>query len=242
MTANTLINAADIGKANSIAELNAIFESLTYRERIQKIYELFQVEDILVTSSFGTNSVFLLHLISEINLDQEITFIDTTYHFSETIQFKDKLINEYGLKVKDIAPDPIQNKLTTEESWWEEHPNMCCTVNKIVPLDSVIAKYKIWVSGLMGYQTDHRQKLKVFEDRGDIIKFHPLIDIPEAEYLYQKGLKKLPDHPLTKEGYGSVGCTHCTIKGEDRSGRWKSKGKTECGLHTTFYYKKGRKQ
>lgn len=242
MTSKNSESTAIMEETLEIKELNKAFALFNYRERIEKIYDLYPVEDVLFTSSFGTKSVFLLWLISQIQPEQEIVFIDTTYHFPETLYFKNELTKRFNLKVKDVLPDSIQNRLTTDESWWIEHPNMCCTVNKIVPLDSVIGKNKIWISGLMAYQTSHRANLKIFEDRGDIIKFHPLIDIGEGEYLYQKGYNNLPDHPLTKEGYGSVGCIHCTDKGEDRSGRWTSKGKTECGLHTTFYYKKGRKE
>jgi phosphoadenosine phosphosulfate reductase len=242
MTAENSKTLAVLDEALEINNLNKIFARFNYRERIEKIYEHYSVDDVLFTSSFGTKSVFLLWLISQIKPEQEIVFIDTTYHFQETLYFKNKLIKQFNLKVKDVLPDPIQNRLTTDENWWVDHPNMCCTVNKIVPLDSVIGKNKVWISGLMAYQTPHRANLKIFEDRGDILKFHPLIDIQEAEYLYQKGRNRLPDHPLSKEGYGSVGCVHCTNKGEDRSGRWASKGKTECGLHTSFYYKKGRKK
>jgi phosphoadenosine phosphosulfate reductase len=236
-----LINTQE-SKDLDLEDLNSTFALLSYRERLEKIYEYYAPEKILFTSSFGTRSVFLLSLISQINPEQEIVFIDTTYHFPETIYFKNELIRKLKLKVKEVTPDPIQNRLTTEENWWVDHPNMCCSVNKVVPLDTVIGSHSVWISGLMAYQTDHRSNMKIFEDRGDIIKFHPLIDIDEAEYLYQKGLQKLPDHPLTKEGYGSVGCIHCTKKGDNRSGRWVSKGKTECGLHTTFYYKKDRKK
>jgi phosphoadenosine phosphosulfate reductase len=87
----------------------------------------------------------------------------------------------------------------------------------------------------MAYQTDFRKNLRVWEEQGDLMKFHPLIDIEEGEFLYQTGLNKLPQHPLLDLGFGSVGCTHCTVKGEGRSGRWADKEKTECGLHPGFF-------
>lgn len=226
------------GASMNIDKLNAIFRPLNYRERITKLYEFFSSEEVLFTSSFGTKSAFLLYLISDLCPDQEVKFIDTTYHYPETIHYKNLLTEKLGLKVLDIHPDPIQNGLTTEESWWKEHPNMCCTVNKIAPLDAIVSKYNVWISGLMAYQTPHRARLRVFEPSGDIIKFHPLIDIPEAEHLFRIGYHQLPHHPLKEQGYGSVGCIHCTVKGEDRSGRWQRNKKTECGLHTNFYYHK----
>ena len=218
--------------------LNKSYGKLNYKERLEKLYNEFPQEDILFTSSFGTRSAFLIRIVQEINPKQVIKFIDTTYHFPETLAYKEELTEKYSLKVEHVYPDPIQNKLTTDESWWIDHPNMCCTVNKIAPLDSVVGKYKIWISGLLHFQTSHRSRLKVWEENGDIAKFHPIIDMPEGEFLYNKGLWDLPAHPLESQGYHSVGCSHCTRPGQKRAGRWTSKEKTECGLHTSFYYKK----
>jgi phosphoadenosine phosphosulfate reductase len=80
--------------------------------------------------------------------------------------------------------------------------------------------------------------LEVFEQRGDIIKFQPLVDIDEGEFLYHLDFYKLPRHPLEKHGYGSIGCMHCTEKGQGRTGRWARSGNTECGLHPNFFTKK----
>jgi len=90
----------------------------------------------------------------------------------------------------------------------------------------------------MAYQTDFRARLDIFEQRGDIIKFQPLVDIDEGEFLYHLDFHKLPRHPLEKEGYGSVGCTHCTKKGQGRDGRWSGSGNKECGLHPNFFTRK----
>jgi len=231
-------SSSSVKPALDVEDLNKRYSSHSFKERIQLLYEEFPLNDILFTSSFGTRSAFLIHIIQDINPDQTIKFIDTTYHFPETLAYKDELVERYDVTVEHIYPDPIQNKLTTEESWWIDHPNMCCTVNKIAPLDSVVGKYKIWISGLMQFQTSHRSRLRVWEENGDIVKFHPIIDLEEAEFLYHKGLYKLPPHPLEAHGYQSIGCKHCTRPGQKRAGRWTSKGKTECGLHTSFYYKK----
>jgi len=202
------------------------------------MYRIFDQSDVLVTSSFGTNAVFLLHLISKIRPTQQVHFIDTTYMFEETMEYKRELTERFGLNLVEISPDPTQNKLTRDEQWWKEHPNMCCTINKVSPLEPIKAAHEVWISGLMSFQTPFRAKLNIFEKQGDIIKFHPLIDLPEGEFLYQMSLNQLPEHPLKAQGYGSVGCTHCTAKGEGREGRWKNSTKTECGLHPGFFVKK----
>ena len=98
------------------------------------------------------------------------------------------------------------------------------------------------MSGVMGYQTEFRSVLQIFEDRGDIIKFHPLIDLDGEEFEQLISELDLPPHPLEEKGYGSVGCMHCTIKGPGRNGRWMATGETECGLHTTYFLKKMEKK
>ena len=221
-----------------VEELNAIFTPLTFKERLEKLYLYFPEKEILYTSSFGTKSVFLLHLISQIRNTQVVYFIDTTYHFPETIAYKEKIAKKFKLKVLDVRPREEENNITRMDKWWIDHPKMCCSINKVVPLEPIIARHKVWISGLMSKQTTFRSHLRVFEQQGDIIKFHPLIDIDEGEFLYHLDYYKLPRHPLERHGYGSIGCTHCTAKGEGRAGRWKGKDKTECGLHPSYYIKK----
>ena len=222
----------------SVEELNHIFKPLNFKERIKKLYEYFPEKEVLMTSSFGTKSIFLLHLLQGIRPSQLIYFINTTYHFPETIAYKNKLIDKFNLSVKEVLPSKKENLITQQDQWWINHPRMCCTVNKIAPLDPIVAKHKVWISGLMAYQTAFRSRLEVFEQRGDIIKFQPLVDIDEGEFLYHLDFYKLPRHPLEKHGYGSIGCMHCTEKGQGRTGRWARSGNTECGLHPNFFTKK----
>ena len=237
----TILQKATAWQELSVELLNDIFTPLSFEERIQLLYKYFQEDDVLYTSSFGTNSAFLLSLVSKINPEQKVHFIDTTYHFPETIAYKEQLTKLFNLKVTDITPDTKGNELTREEEWWKDHPKMCCSINKVVPLEPIKAQHKVWISGLMSSQTDFRSRLRIFERQGDIIKFHPIIDIAEGDYLYYRSLNKLPSHPLEKYGYGSVGCMHCTAKGEGRAGRWKGSNKTECGLHPSYFVNKMKK-
>lgn len=108
----------------------------------------------------------------------------------------------------------------------------------MAPLEPVKAAHKVWISGLMRHQTRFRERLRIFEKQGDIIKFHPLIDFTEEEVAAYMEQYRLPAHPLEAGGYGSVGCTHCTRRGEGRSGRWQGTNQTECGLHPGFFVKK----
>ena len=83
----------------------------------------------------------------------------------------------------------------------------------------------------MSWQSDHRATLDIFEQRGEILKFYPLLDVTSEEREAFIKDHKLPFHPLIEEGYSSIGCTHCTVPGSDRNGRWNNSPKTECGLH-----------
>jgi len=220
-----------------VKELNRIFIPLSYQERIAKFFDIFNKDEILMTSSFGIHSACIIHLINEVSNDQKIHFINTGYIFNETMAYKNELTKIYNLNVIDIKPNKIQHDLTQDESWWIEHSKMCCTINKVAPLEEVISKNKVWISGLMQFQTQWRFNLDIFGYKGDILKFHPLIDMSQKLYEKIRLENKLLDHPLKAAGYGSIGCTHCTEKGEGRTGRWRNTSKTECGLHQNYFYK-----
>lgn len=215
----------------AIEALNTEYLPLSFDERIRRLYRDFEADKILVTSSFAATSAYFLHIISRIRPEQVIHFINTGFHFPETIEYREYLIERFGLKVEDIVPDSHHHAYSLSEQLWSKDPDLCCSANKVQPLEEVKENYHIWVSSLMRWQTDHRSTLEVFEERRGIIKFNPMIDVSREErdaYIEKHGL---PFHPLVAEGYSSIGCTHCTVKGEGRAGRWQGKEKTECGLH-----------
>ncbi|WP_431136175.1 phosphoadenylyl-sulfate reductase [Psychroserpens mesophilus] len=227
---STTINASEIS-AEQIAFLNKTYKPLSARERIKQLYIDFDVTEVMLTSSFAATSAFLLKLFSEINTKQEVFFIDTGYHFKDTLDYKDQLTKQYGLHVTSISALKEEHDFTTKDETWKKNPDFCCSINKVKPLDSIKKKYNVWVSGLMRWQSDHRSTLDIFELRGHILKFYPLLDITKAQRDAYIKEHHLPFHPLVEKGYNSIGCKHCTIPGKDRSGRWNNNPKTECGLH-----------
>jgi phosphoadenosine phosphosulfate reductase len=197
--------------------------------RVAQIFNSF--EDLLVTSSFGTTSVVLLHLISRIKPQCPVYFIDTGYHFKETLAYKERVTRLLDLNVIDLHPDADQHAATKEEQLWNTDSDRCCEINKIAPIEHLKEEHTVWMSGLIGFQNRHRNTLKIMDEKDEMIKFYPLIDWNSAlvqEYITSHGL---PQHPLKEQGYHSVGCTHCTVPGVGREGRWSSQSKTECGLH-----------
>ncbi len=213
----------------NLEELNKKYLLLTPEERITELYRDFK--RILFTSSFGTTSIYLLHLFHKFKPEQIIYFLDTTYHFKETLAYKEQLTKYFNLNVIDVKPEEWKNKFTQDDKTWGKDPDLCCSINKVEPVDKIKPDFEVWISGLMGSQNVHREKLNVFEQKGGIIKFYPLIDKLEADIKTYVKENNLPEHPLLLQGFHSVGCIHCTVAGEGRTGRWINTSKTECGLH-----------
>lgn len=226
-----LVNETKKLTSTEVDSLNKKYKTLTLHQRIKELYKDFEIEDVMVTSSFAATSAFLLKLFSEVNKSQVIYFIDTGYHFDETIAYKEQLTKTYGLNVKSVSALKHEHEFTTKDKTWSKNPDFCCSINKVKPLEVIKENYNVWVSGLMEWQSDHRSTLNFFEQRGEILKFYPLLDVTKKER--DEFIKKhnLPFHPLVSQGYHSIGCKHCTVPGKDRSGRWNNNPKTECGLH-----------
>ena len=216
---------------DEIKALNDQYHQLSVEDRIRQLYKDFSADQVMLTSSFAATSAFFLHLFSRLAPQQPVFFIDTGYHFQETLDYKVYLAELYQLKVTDIRAEDWKHEFTTREQTWKTDPNYCCSINKVEPLEEIKQGYDIWASGLMGWQTEHRATLDIFEERNGIIKFYPLVDISKEQRDNYIREHKLPFHPLVAKGYVSIGCAHCTVPGDDRSGRWNNSPKTECGLH-----------
>lgn len=216
---------------SGIEKLNQQYDTLSVYKRVEQLYKDFDAKDIMITSAFAATSAFLLKVFSDINKEQVIYFIDTGYHFKETLIYKEYLSKLYDLNVVSIKADPKEYAFSKENQLWAKNPNRCCHINKVKPLDHIKKDYKIWVSGLMKWQSDHRNNLHIFEEKETLLKFYPLLDIDYGERDQFIKDHHLPFHPLKSKGYSSIGCFHCTVPGEDRRGRWNNSPKTECGLH-----------
>jgi phosphoadenosine phosphosulfate reductase len=212
-----------------LEELNRKYETMTVEERILNVYNDF--EKVLFTSSFGTSAAILLHLVSKLKPEQKVHFIDTTYHFAETIEYRDNLTEKLGLKLENVLPADWKNAFTRDDRTWTKDPDLCCSINKVEPLDQLKPNFEVWMSGLMRFQNHERRLRKTFERKGNLLKFHPIIDLTEEDQKAYFEENDLPRHPLEKAGFSSIGCAQCTFKGKGRSGRWGNSAKTECGLH-----------
>lgn len=214
-----------------IVELNESYAKLGFEERLHQLYRDFDPAKVMVTSSFAATSAYFLHIVSRIRPEQVIHFIDTGYHFPETVEYRKYLSELFKLKVEGVRAEDWKHQFTQTEQTYLKDPDFCCSINKVEPLEAIKPNFHVWVSSLMHWQTDHRQGLPIFEIRRGMIKFNPMIDVTREERDAYIREHDLPFHPLVAKGYASIGCTHCTVPGDGRAGRWLGKPKTECGLH-----------
>ncbi len=217
------------GRTIDIQELNEEYAALSVEERIARIYHDFG--KVLFTSSFGTTAGVLLYYFSRVKPEQPVHFIDTSFHFRETLDYKDRLARQLGLTVIGLHPESWKNDFTRKDNTWAKDPDLCCTINKVEPVEKILPYYDVWISGLMAYQNANRRNFNIFEEKGGKLRFYPVIDFQkeEVERIFREA--ELPRHPLEGQGYDSIGCRHCTFKGKGRRGRWPDSTKIECGLH-----------
>ncbi len=199
------------------------------KQRLEKLFGEF--DRVLMTSSFGTTSAILLHLLHKVKPGHPVHFIDTRYHFAETYEYKQTLQKLWGLNIVDVRPKANEHLFTRTDFTWAHQPDACCYVNKVMPLEELKESHHVWISGMFGGTTELRKKMPLFQWDGQILRFYPFIDMTEQEAEWYKTVYELPTHPLEARGYSSIGCNHCTAKGNGRSGRWAGTGKNECGLH-----------
>lgn len=193
-------------------------------------------EKMLFSSSFQTQSVALLHMISLVCPKVEVLFLDTGYHFPETLVYRDQLQEMFHLNIRNVYPaaDVLANQKDHTPLYLQD-PDRCCYIRKVEPMARSLAGAHAWVSGVRRDQTGHRQNMRVVEMDRDLYKIHPLINWTRRDLWSYINKFDLPVHPLFSQGYYSIGCAPCTRPsfGEDeRSGRWSGTEKKECGLHT----------
>ncbi len=199
---------------------------------------------LFTTSSFQTHSIVLLHILSRIDRTIPVYFINTGYHFPETIAFRDQVASRLGLTVHDLYADVPRNmqKDASGKLLFASDPDFCCHLNKVQPLDNLLPKYDIWINGVRADQSAVRKAMKVEQPaKYGVMRFHPMLDWNSR--LIEVYLKEhqLPRHPLESQGYLSIGCEPCTRKFDpnmsEREARWFGLNKVECGLHTELISK-----
>lgn len=198
---------------------------------------------IAMVSSFGSEAVVLLHLLSRVNPTVPVLFLNTGKLFGETLRYRDRLQEKLGLTdVRSLGPDPrIEADLDPKGDLWARNPDQCCHFRKVLPLARGLEGFAASITGRKQFQTDARSAMPVIEQEKDAtgapgrFKINPLANWTLAELKSYIEDHRLPRHPLVDDGYLSIGCMPCTDRvkdGEDyRSGRWAGLDKDECGIH-----------
>ena len=224
-----------------IMSLNGMFDEMDGVGVLRQAVEELLVDDIAIVSSFGADSSVLLHMVSEVNKDLPVYFLETGKHFPETLDYVETLKRQLGLtNVIAVYPDAKDiERFDPKGDLWETDPDSCCHIRKTEPLDATVSGFGGWVTGRKRFQTAERGVLPHFElTSDDRIKVNPLAYFSDADITTYKLKYGLPEHPLYNKGYKSIGCAPCTsvvAEGEDpRAGRWRGLNKKECGIHFDF--------
>lgn len=199
-------------------------------------------DQLVMSTAFGKSGMVILHVLKDEVPEVPVYFIDTGFHFPETLEFVERLRSEWGARLLVHGPE-LRGKAFEErygERPWERDPDFCCHKNKVDPFRELIGetgRYQGWITGVRRDQSSTRAFAEPIERlEGGLVKIQPLAHWKRArveEYLREN---EVPLHPLFARGYPSIGCQPCTrAVGEgtdERAGRWAGKDKTECGLHT----------
>lgn len=198
-----------------------------------------------IGTSFQGAGLVIMHLAREHGLGFPVFTLDTGLLFPETLALKARLEQFFGFPIETLTPD-----LTVEQQaaahgpeLWKRDPDLCCTLRKVVPLQSKLAQLDCWITGLRRQQSDTRAGIQIVElyqfdaaTGRELVKLNPMAAwTREAvwDYIRRHGV---PYNPLHDQGYRSIGCEPCTSRtatGEnERAGRWVGFQKTECGIHT----------
>lgn len=224
--------------AERVAHLNARYRRHAAKAVLERALSDPAVGRIALVSSFGAESVVLLHMVSVIDRSTPVLFVDTQMLFPETLAYQAEVAAALGLTdmrtirarpeaVVARDPDGLLHRSDTDA---------CCDLRKVEPLERALGGFEAWVTGRKRFQGGRRAALDFFEDEGGRrIKVNPLAHWAPQDVRDYMVNNRLPRHPLVSRGYPSIGCAPCTTRvapGEDpRAGRWRDREKQECGIH-----------
>ena len=212
-----------------LAAIGAELERLSASKIIQWAVDTFSPH-LAMTASM-TDAV-LIDLATKVDPAIEVVFIDTGYHFPETLATVEQVRRHYGLNLK------MMTVARQSEELWQADPENCCSAVKVGQLDRALAGKAAWMSGLRRGEAAARADAPIVSrDLRGLVKINPIATWTDDDVAHYIATHDVIVNPLTLQGYPSIGCMPCTspvAQGEDpRAGRWRGQDKTECGLHLT---------
>ena len=237
MTAEPLEDRADPREAlaaQAAAELDGADASTVIRWAVDAFGDR-----VAVTTSL--QHAVLVDVASRVRPGIEVIFLDTGFHFAETIGMRDAVAAAYPVRLRTVVPEQTvaEQAATRGDGLYARDPDLCCRLRKVEPLERALHGYDAWITGIRRAESPTRRRARVVEwdARRGKVKVNPLVawtDGQLEDYIAEHGVLV---NPLRLAGYPSIGCAPCTravAPGDDaRSGRWAGTGKTECGLHAS---------
>jgi phosphoadenosine phosphosulfate reductase len=194
-------------------------------------------ERLCITSSM-TDAV-IIHLAATVKPGIDVIFLDTGYHFPETIGTRDAVAATYPINLINVTPSRTVAEQDAElgPRLYGRNPDLCCYLRKVVPLERALDPYDAWITGVRREETDARSDTRVVEwdAKRAMVKVNPIAGWTQEQVDAYIAENEVLLNPLVDEGYPSIGCATCTMPvkpgADPRSGRWAGTGKNECGLH-----------
>jgi phosphoadenosine phosphosulfate reductase len=214
----SVLSAADVDAAN------ASLERATPTEIVEWAHRRFGAR-LVLTASFADTT--LIDLATAVAPDVEVIFLDTGFHFPETLNTVRRAMERYALNLTVLRPDPSAADV------WAAGSEACCEARKVAPLEQYLpGRADAWLSGLRRADSPARETAPIVSiDRRGLAKINPMANMSDAEYAAYQATHDVLVNTLAYDGYASIGCWPCTEPASDRSGRWAGTGKSECGLH-----------
>jgi len=194
-----------------------------------------------ITSSFQAECVVLVHMLKEQRPDIPVLFLETGYHFPETLEYRDRMTRDWNLNLVNLeAKQSVKDQESLFGILNQTEPSKCCGLRKVEPLFAGLAKYDTWFTALRREQSPTRANLQEVEPfklpvGKTLEKVSPLAGWTNKDVWQYLSKYDIPALSLYDQGYTSIGCQPCTVLPFDpnnpRSGRWQGKEKLECGIH-----------
>ena len=226
-----------IDKQAIVAKLAPLLEGKDPHEIIEIAYQELS-DNLMMTTAFGYSGIVLLSFVKNLKGKIPIYFIDTGYHFEETLKLRKKIMADWNLDIQRLSAESTQEELIElyGPELFRSDPDKCCHYRKVEPLMSIMHEDTIWLSGTRQDQSPTRANTKLIEiDGRGQIKINPIAHWTSDQCWNHIRKFDLPYNPLHDQFYPSVGCYPCTAPadkgGDERSGRWTGSDKIECGLH-----------
>jgi phosphoadenosine phosphosulfate reductase len=235
---------------DDIQTLDASFSAKSTEEILAWAWTQFGTRAAIGTSFQGAGLV-LIDLALKNGFRFPVFTLDTGLLFPETIELKSRLEKHFGIAIEALVPDLTveQQAEASGPELWKTQPDLCCTMRKVLPLQSKLGDLDCWITALRRDQSETRAGIGLVElytldaaSGREIVKLNPVANWSrEAVWEYIRK-NKIPYNPLHDQGYSSIGCQPCTLRNtnqkNERAGRWIGFNKVECGIHT-FMPRKG---